>query len=185
MAVTYRDELVVMGGWVPSGGDIEGTVSKRVFALRNGSWVELPPMLDARAAGAAAVIGDKIVVSGGQANHQLVKTTEMFDGTKWTDVAPMPTPRDHLAAVSDGHFYFAIGGRDLSSDKNSSAFERYDPAADKWQELPALPTARGGLGAALVGDRDRDGRAARARPACTATSRRSTCRAIRGRFSRR
>ena len=51
----------------------------------------------------AAVVGDDIIVSGGQANHQLVKDTEMFDGTKWKEIAPLPTPRDHLAAVSDGH----------------------------------------------------------------------------------
>jgi non-specific serine/threonine protein kinase len=151
MAVTYRSQLVVMGGWAPSGGDIEATVSKRVFELENGKWVELPPMLQPRAAGAAAVIGDKIFVTGGQANHKLVTDTEMFDGSKWTAVAPMPTLRDHLAAVSDGHDFYAIGGRDLSADKNSGAFERYDPITNKWQELPALPTPRGGLGAALVG----------------------------------
>ena len=151
MAVTYRGELVVMGGWSPSGGDIEGTVSNRVFALENGKWVALPPMLQPRAAGAAAVIGDKIVVAGGQANHKLVTDTEMFDGSKWTEIAPLPTPRDHLAGVSDGHAFYAIGGRMLSSDKNSSAFERYDPVTNKWQALPPLPTARGGLAATLVG----------------------------------
>ena len=152
MAVAYHDELVVLGGWVPSGGDIEGIVSKRVFALRNGAWVELPPMLDARAAGAAAVVGDKIIVAGGQANHQLVTQTEVFDGRKWTEATPIPTPRDHLAAVSDGRYFYAIGGRDLSSDKNSAAFERYDPTANEWRELPGLPTPRGGLGAAIFGN---------------------------------
>ena len=151
MAVTYRSQLVVMGGWVPSGGDVEANVSKRVFELENNKWTELPPMLVPRAAGAAAVVGDDIIVSGGQANHQLVKDTEMFDGTKWKEIAPLPTPRDHLAAVSDGHFYYAIGGRMLSSDKNSGAFERYDPKTNKWSELSALPTPRGGLGAALIG----------------------------------
>ena len=39
----------------------------------------------------------------------------------------------------------------LSSDKNSGAFERYDPKTNKWSELSALPTPRGGLGAALIG----------------------------------
>ena len=140
MAVTYHNQLVVMGGWVPSGGDVEANVSKRVFALENDKWTELAPMLAPRAAGAAAVVGDDIVVSGGQANHQLVKDTEMFDGTKWTEIAPLPTPRDHLAAVSDGRYYYAIGGRMLSSDKNSGAFERYDPVANTWQALHNLPT---------------------------------------------
>ncbi|WAM19485.1 hypothetical protein [Rhodococcus sp. JS3073] len=34
-----------------------------------------------RAAGAAAVVGDKIVVTGGQTNGKLVPNTEVFDDT--------------------------------------------------------------------------------------------------------
>jgi non-specific serine/threonine protein kinase len=152
MAVTYHDALVVLGGWTPSGGNIEGTVSNRVFELQNGQWTELPPMLQPRAAGAAAVVGNEIVVTGGQANHQLVTDTERFDGTKWSEAAPMPTLRDHLAAVSDGHYVYALGGRALSSAKNSAALERYDPSKNDWTTLPNMPTARGGLGAAIVGN---------------------------------
>ena len=74
-------------------------------------------------------------------------------GTKWTDVAAMPTPRDHLAAAANGRYFYAVGGRALSADKNLGAVERYDPAANQWTRLPALPTPRGGLGAALVGSR--------------------------------
>jgi hypothetical protein len=153
MAVVYRNEMVVIGGWVPAGSVLDAVVSDRVFALRNGSWVELPRLRHARAAGAAAVVGDKIVVTGGQANHQLVGATEVFDGSSWSDVAPMPTLRDHLAGVSDGRYFYAVGGRALSADKNVAAVERYDPAANRWTRLPALPTPRGGLGAAIAGRR--------------------------------
>jgi non-specific serine/threonine protein kinase len=153
MAVVYRGEMVVMGGWVPSGGTLDALTSDRVFALRTGNWVELPRLNHARAAGAAAMVGDKIVVAGGQANHQLVPATEVFDGTRWTDVASIPTPRDHLAGVSDGRYYYAVGGRALSADKNLGAVERYDPATNQWKQLPGLPTPRGGLGAAIVGTR--------------------------------
>jgi len=65
----------------------------------------------------------------------------------------MPTPRDHLAAVSDGRYVYAVGGRMLSSDKNTGAVERYDPASGRWTKLPPLPTPRGDLGAAIVGHR--------------------------------
>jgi len=153
MAVVYRGEMVVLGGWVPSGSTLDALVTNRVFVLRNGAWVELPPLLHARAAGVAAVVGDKIVVAGGQADHRLVAQTEVFDGSKWSDVAAMPTPRDHLAGAADGRYFYAVGGRALSADKNLGAVERYDPAANEWTRLPALPTPRGGLGAALVGSR--------------------------------
>jgi N-acetylneuraminic acid mutarotase len=150
MVVTYKGELVVIGGWIPKGSDPSAEVSGRVFALRGGNWVKLPSLGRPRAAGAAAVVGDQIVVVGGQANDRLVDTTEVFDGKRWSGGKSIPTPREHLAAASDGHFVYAVGGRALSADKNSRALERYDPANNRWQQLPDMPTARGGLGAAIV-----------------------------------
>ncbi|MBC2638072.1 MULTISPECIES: serine/threonine-protein kinase [unclassified Rhodococcus (in: high G+C Gram-positive bacteria)] len=152
-AVAYEGDLVVLGGWVPDGPNLTGTTSDRVLALRNGRWVDLPPMNVPRAAGAAAVVGDRIVVAGGQANGALVPTTEVFDGTKWTTVSDIPTPREHLAGVSDGKYFYAVGGRDLAADQNSGAVERFDPVSGVWVSLPALPTPRGGLGAAFIDGR--------------------------------
>ncbi|MFB9705193.1 Kelch repeat-containing protein, partial [Rhodococcus aetherivorans] len=43
-------------------------------------------------------------------------------------------------------YAYAIGGRDLSADKNVATVERYDPATDTWTQLPDMPTPRGGLG---------------------------------------
>jgi non-specific serine/threonine protein kinase len=47
----------------------------------------------------------------------------------------------------------AVGGRRLSLLQNLAAFECYDPATDAWRSMPDAPTARGGLGAAMVGGR--------------------------------
>ena len=140
-----------MGGWIPKGRTRARRVTDRVFALRGGRWAELPSLRRPRAAGAAAVVGDRIVVAGGQADGGLLDTTEVFDGKQWSAGANIPTPREHLAAVSDGDYLYAVGGRALSPDKNSAALERYDPATDRWQRLADMPTARGGLGAAIAG----------------------------------
>jgi N-acetylneuraminic acid mutarotase len=153
MAVVYRGELVVLGGWQPQASNLQAITSDRVFALRQGNWVELPKLNRPRAAGAAAVVGDKIVVVGGQANGELIAATSVFDGRRWRDGANIPTPREHLAAASDGTALFAVGGRLLSADKNVAALERYDVATNRWQQLPAMPSARGGLGAAVVDGR--------------------------------
>ena len=121
----------------------------RVFALRDGAWVELPRLNHARAAAAAAVVGDKIVVIGGQADGKLVAPTEVFDGERWSDVADLPTPREHLGAASDGRYLYAVGGRKLAPDKNSRALERYDPARRQVDQScracrpPAAASARG------------------------------------------
>jgi serine/threonine-protein kinase PknK len=145
-AATYRGEVVVLGG--ASGSLADG--SNKVFALRGGNWVELPSLTHARAAPAAAVVADKLVAVGGQNAKQLVPQTEVFDGSSWKDAADMPTPREHLAAVSDGTYVYTIGGRFLSADKNSAAFERFDPQSGTWTKLVGMPTPRGSYGATFI-----------------------------------
>ena len=148
-ATTYRGEMVVIGG----ASDELANASNKVYALRGDNWVELPSLTHARAAAAAAVVGDKLVVVGGQNNKQLVPQTEVFDGKSWTDAADMPTPREHLAAVSDGSYVYAVGGRFLSADKNSAAFERFDPQSGEWTKLVDMPTPRGSYGATFIDGR--------------------------------
>ncbi|HTI74397.1 MAG TPA: kelch repeat-containing protein [Mycobacterium sp.] len=148
-ATTYDGEMVVIGGASENLAD----ASNKVFAFRGGNWAELPPLQHARAAAAAAVVGDKLVVVGGQDDKKLVAQTEVFDGKTWTQAADLPTPREHLAAVSDGTYVYTVGGRFLSADENSPAFERYDPAAGKWEKLTNMPTPRGSYGAAFIDGR--------------------------------
>jgi serine/threonine protein kinase/N-acetylneuraminic acid mutarotase len=149
VAATYRGEVVVLGG----ASDQLADASNKVFALRGGNWVELPSLTHARAAPAAAVAGDKLVVVGGQNAKQLVPQTEVFDGNSWKDAPDLPTPREHLAAVSDGTYVYAIGGRFLSADKNSAAFERFDPQSGTWTKLVGMPTPRGSYGATFIDGR--------------------------------
>jgi serine/threonine-protein kinase PknK len=149
-AATYRGQVVVVGG--ESEKNIANG-SNRVFALRGGNWVDLPSLTHARAAPSAAVVGDKLVVVGGQSAKQLVKPTEVFDGSSWKDAADLPTAREHLAAVSDGTYVYAVGGRQLSADKNTAALERFDPASGKWTKLVGMPTPRGSYGATYIDGR--------------------------------
>jgi serine/threonine protein kinase/N-acetylneuraminic acid mutarotase len=148
-AAAYHGEVVVIGGAT----DTLAEASNKVFAFRNGKWEELPALKYARAAAAAAVVGDKLVVVGGQNDKQLVKPTEVFDGESWTQAADMPTPREHLAAVSDGVYVYAVGGRNLSADENSPALQRFNPASGTWDDLPEMPTPRGSYGAAMMDGR--------------------------------
>ena len=148
-AAAYRGEMVVIGG----ASDNLADASNRVFAFRGGNWEELPSLQHARAAAAAAVVGDKLVVVGGQDHKQLVAPTEVFDGQSWTQAADLPSPREHLAAVSDGVYVYTVGGRNLSADENSAAVERFDPESGNWEKLPEMPTPRGSYGAAFIDGR--------------------------------
>jgi non-specific serine/threonine protein kinase len=139
-----------MGGF-QAAGSLYDRPSDRVLALRAGAWVDLPRLGRPRGAGAAAVVGDVLVVAGGRNGAALLGPTEVFDGSAWRDGEAIPTRRDHLSAASDGRSLFAVGGRFLSPGALSAALERFDPVTGAWERLPALPTARGGQGAAMSG----------------------------------
>ncbi len=68
----------------------------------------------------------------------------------WTERAPMPTAREHLAsAVVDGKLY-VIGGRTDGMVANVDANEVYDPVKDIWTEFQPMPSKRGGLASTSV-----------------------------------
>ena len=148
-AATYRGEAVVIGG--TSDNIADG--SNKVFVLRDDRWEELPSLNHARAAPAAAAVGDRLVVTGGQNDKEIVPQTEVFDGTSWTQAEDMPTPREHSGAVSDGRYFYVVGGRFLGADKNSAAFDRFDPESGEWTSLPETPNPHGSFGAAYIDGR--------------------------------
>ena len=148
MSVTWDGNPVVLGGWRAEGANTRIATDK-VWRVVNSRWVELPPLLQPRAAGAAAVVGDRLVVTGGVgSNGKLLNTTEVFDGTSWTLGAEMPTPRQMLSAAADDKVVYAVGGNDGTADLPT--VQAYDPAADTWTTLPALPQPRSDLGVAIV-----------------------------------
>ena len=124
-----------------------------MFAFRNGKWEELPSLQHARAAPSAAVVDDKLVVVGGQDDKKLVTQTEVFDGESWTEAADMPTPREHLAAVSDGVYVYAVGGRFVERRRELGGLRAVRPGSGDWEKLPDMPTPRGSYGAALIDGR--------------------------------
>ena len=162
--------MVVIGGATDSIAD----ASNKVFAFRDGKWEELPALQHARAAAAAAVVDDKLVVVGGQNDKQLVAQTEVFDGQSWTQAADMPTPREHLAAVSDGVYVYTVGGRFLSADENSAAFERFDPESGNLGEARRTCRLRVGATAPRSSTDGSSPSVARNRRACWPRSRCTT-----------
>jgi N-acetylneuraminic acid mutarotase len=82
-------------------------------------------------------------------------TVLVYDPTqdRWSRLAsPLPTLREHLAAVAlDGRIY-VIGGR-WRGQGNLAAVEILDPASAQWSAAAAMPTPRGGLTASPLGGR--------------------------------
>lgn len=151
MAAELKGALVVMGGFV---GDLGGAATGRVFILENpaspsAEWREGPSLRRPRGAGTAVTVSDRVVVLGGISSGGHVAPVEIFDGQTWRDGARIPSLRDHLAAGTDGRIVYVAGGR--RSGGHFDTFESYDVAGNRWERLEPMPTARSGLGAALVG----------------------------------
>jgi non-specific serine/threonine protein kinase len=115
-------------------------------------WSALPPMPANRWQHASVVLDGRIYVVGGVTdgdNPRAVWAYDIAGGTWVTDIAPLPTEREHLTAVAANGMVIAIGGRKIHQ---IGAVEAYDPKTNAWKALPDLPTPRGGSAAGLIGD---------------------------------
>lgn len=158
-AAAHDGKLYVAGGY------LEGEAETDLFLEYDpttGRWSEMPPMKRARGGGAAVTIGDELyVIDGGpqpygvedpKPAYALLEVFDFRTGT-WSTKAPPPVGVHHvMAALLDGGIYMA-GGR-IDDESASSAFVRYDPAADRWTRLRDLPEGKvASLGVAAAGER--------------------------------
>ena len=155
MMVAYQNHPVVIGGFMSQPTDVLAGDSARMLILKDDHWVDGAKLNHPRGAGAAAVVGNKIIVVGGRTGHsaQLVTQTEIYDGISWHDAADIPKSGDHLAAASDGTYLYVAGGRNIVASTNTPALQRYDPNKGVWTQLRAMPEALSGAGAAVVDGR--------------------------------
>src|SRR5512132_1046299 len=113
------------------------------------------PMPRGRGAGGVAVYNGKIYYAGGLNNSVAVPWFDVYDpaANTWTQLPDMPTARDHFHAVVVNGKFYAIGGRNVQIDAMTTVNQAFDFATGKWTSgLAPLPTARGGFGAAALGD---------------------------------
>ena len=96
-----------------------------------------------------ATLGDRIFAAGGQSGSTTYRDFEVYDpaSDEWTVLDPMPTARNHLAAVAIAGRFWAISGRARGL---RGELESYDPETGAWATHAPLPTPRGGLAAAVL-----------------------------------
>ncbi len=149
--VRYNQQVWIPGGFV---GNNPGASTTRVqiYDLVSNSWSEGPPLPEPMASHGSARVAHYLHVYGGlmpdriidNNAHYVLDLTDLKQG--WKKAAPLPIPRNHLAAVSLGGQLYAIGGQ-FSHDngnllKDLSYVHRYDPIADRWTRITDLPFQR-------------------------------------------
>ncbi len=151
--VVWNGKLYVVGGYSSNGFFSQGRLYE--YDFQRGNWATKKTMLTPRGAHVAVVFEGKIYAMGGANGGSAMAVNEVYDPAtdQWTRLAPMPTPREHLAAAVIDSLIYVVGGRRSSFIgmlDNLARLEAYSPATNKWDELPGMPTPRGGLAAAAL-----------------------------------
>ncbi len=165
MAAVRGRTLYVAGGYRLDGqGHGMNHAGRGVYALtlrRDGTagprgWRALPPLPAPRAAGGAAIVGDRLyVLAGVRTPGQLARVGYALDldTLRWRLVAGPPTRREHLGVAALGRRIYVLAGRTAGFDTNLRTAEVLDTRTGRWSTLAPLPTAHGGCSAATVAGR--------------------------------
>lgn len=87
-----------------------------------------PPLPTARSGVAAALLGGRIFVFGGEAIGHVFSENEAYDpaADRWTMMTPMPTPRHGTGAATVGNaIYVPAGGLTNGGSQPSAANEAF------------------------------------------------------------
>ena len=100
--------ILVVGGF---GTDGEALASTEVVDLAEGTTTAGPPLPEPRAAHAATLVGDRLLVVGGSSQYGAVPTMAVLEGSTWTTGQDLAVPRVKHAAVAlvDGRV-LVVGG---------------------------------------------------------------------------
>lgn len=156
-----RRDHAAMASWdgqlyVSGGGEFARRVAHDdVWGYDPGSdtWRSHPPMPQARWQHAMVALDGVLYVIGGiiegSTDHSEVWAYDIASDTWRTELAPLPTPREHLAAVVAGGLIVVLAGR---MGPNRATVEVYDPGSDTWWSAPDMPTPRSGFAATVLSD---------------------------------
>lgn len=100
-------------------------------------------MTTARSWFAAAVVGTKIYVAGGQGNTKFLDTAEVYDSEtdQWEPIASMGNRRSSCHGVClDGQFWVIAGEyvKNHYDNNQRSSAEVYDAETDTWRFIPNM-----------------------------------------------
>jgi Kelch motif len=137
MAAAHAGVVYHLGGYLVA---LEQPTD-RALALVDGTWKDLAPMPEPRAAGAAEFVRGKLYVVGGVSPDGVVDDILIYDpkADEWTSGPGPSIAREHLTLVRRGRYLYAIGGRQLTYETTMTSVERFDPRTRRWKTMPSVP----------------------------------------------
>ena len=128
----YDGKLYLFGGW--NGTAYVDTVL--VYDPAADTWGTRSPLPISAGFGAAAPLGERILVVGGFDGTSELATCSLYqpDGDRWETCASMSLPRGGLGLAVDGVSAYAIGG---GWQRTLGFNERYDSLTNTWSSIPS------------------------------------------------
>jgi N-acetylneuraminic acid mutarotase len=159
-------KIYVIGGDQDPRGWVVGT-SNDIYDPEKGEWTTGAPIPYKQGGGASCICNNKIYIVGGYTPeynpHAALDFNQAYDPAKkeWLSsklgqLAPLPTPRRHLSAVSLNNRIYVIGGETIPGPNQAvpvGTNEMYDPATNTWTTKAPMPTPRIGLSLAVLNNK--------------------------------
>ena len=136
---------VLLGGNVYVGGgeadDRQSSSRLDVYNLTNNQWSSSPITTPYRAF-AMTVLDDKLVITGGRTNYEIVKKVLALNARQWKDYSEMPTARCFATAVGYHSMLVVVGGGIIVEGKwiRVSTTELLDTTNRCWYTCNNLPS---------------------------------------------
>lgn len=150
--VALRERVAVIGGFDSFGEPVHDV---ELYTPSTDRWDDMMPLPKPLHHVSAGVVDGNLFVLGGLQSTDNVETGESYvfypNINEWRSIASMPAGSERSASAFGviGTTIYVAGG--LRGGAPVADFSAYDTLTDTWQELPALPEARGELVGGVVG----------------------------------
>lgn len=164
IAVTVGDAIYIIGGgFKQPNGMFKFLRTTEIYHPQTDSWESGPDMIMPHDYPAGTHLGDHIYILGGHhpdATKSGPKTDPGFEFCerldlntgRWEEIAPLPTPRFALVAVTIDNRILTMGGVAFTPQgfNNFDHTEVYDPVSEQWTKGEiTLPWTAAGLGSCM------------------------------------
>lgn len=129
----------------------------RTAPSENETWTDLAPMPVAQCEGGTAVLNGRIYVMGGWKDEpQPYQLVQIYDvaANKWSEGVPLPEPVHHEGVAVVGGKIYIIGGfqQPFPQREPIDHVWEFDPVTNAWTARAPLPSPRGALIVAVIGN---------------------------------
>ena len=150
-SVVLDGKIYAMGGYDGPRDGAHPLDTVEVYDPQTDSWQRMASMPQGLCLHAAAVMGSKIYLTGGETGDDMaVDSVYVYDplADAWTQLASMGIARQEHASAAVGGKLYVFGGQ--GGEGRLSTAEVYDPASDSWAQATSLTSARIGTAAAAL-----------------------------------